>query len=65
MGSRTQVPDSMLTGVGLGKLTTLDESFQVPAVASRWRGPQEEEGGGSEARAGSAGRQKEASNRPR
>jgi len=27
VGSRTQVQDSMLTGVGLRKLTTLDESF--------------------------------------
>jgi len=34
--SKTQVPDSMLTGVGLRKLTTLDESF--PSVGEPMAG---------------------------
>lgn len=46
MGNRTQVPDSVLTGVGLRRVTTLDESF--PSADG---GGGEGQGDGFEARA--------------
>jgi len=52
--SRTQVPDSMLTGVGLRKLITLDESFPSVGGSEPMAGVR-----GTVSKGGSAARQKE------